>query len=254
MLSASTAGTRAAHCQLPSSVDGLPGRRVTVVAVPAEIAGRTCLSLGDDIWAPDIRESRPCRPLGIRTLGRAAGVDWSYGVYDRAWSIPAAAGAPPDTVQEIEIVLFTSVERERDHSRTSGSRLAPVWHDRFERDVLRSMTPDVVPTVGGGALISLMQCVNGTGGCSHEAMLVRDSQWRPVKLGFLDSLQHQFPGAVRHGFRLDVHTLAADAALYSDTDANCCPSRSAEMTLRLRGDSLTIVTLRLRSTPLPDDE
>lgn len=70
-----------------------------------------------------------------------------------------------------------------------------------------------------------------------------------MHLAFLDSLERRAPGAIRHGFSVDLPSLRAKAAIYSDGDANCCPSRDAEMLLRLRGDSLSIVSLRLRRTP-----
>jgi hypothetical protein len=46
---------------------------------------------------------------------------------------------------------------------------------------------------------------------------------------------------------VDVRTLRASAAVYSPDDANCCPSRVAEMRLQLRADDLEIIELRIRS-------
>jgi hypothetical protein len=46
---------------------------------------------------------------------------------------------------------------------------------------------------------------------------------------------------------VDVRTLRASAAVYSPGDANCCPSRVAEMRLQLRADDLEIIELRIRS-------
>jgi hypothetical protein len=89
--------------------------------------------------------------------------------------------------------------------------------------------------------------VNGTGGCGQSFFTYRDGRWRVVRLSFLDSLNHRFPGAINHGSHVDPRTLRASAAVYSREDANCCASRVAEMRLRLRDDALEIIELRIRS-------
>jgi hypothetical protein len=61
-------------------------------------------------------------------------------------------------------------------------------------------------------------------------------------------LNHEYPGAIAHGYHVDVRTLRANAAVYAASDANCCPSRVAEMRLRLRAGALEIVELRVRPT------
>jgi hypothetical protein len=86
----------------------------------------------------------------------------------------------------------------------------------------------------------------GTGGCSQTFVLRRYGEWSNVRLFFLDSLNRRFPHAINHGYHVDVRTLRGDAAVYAPGDANCCPSRVAEMRLRLRGDALEIVELRVR--------
>ncbi len=197
-----------------------------------------CLALGDDTYASDVREVGVCHAGGVTSLGAAAGRRWAYRLYERRWLLPGSGTTPADTVAETEIVLFA----------TGDSMLVPVWHYRFESDLLRSVTPEVAATADEGALFAVDECVNGTGGCGQAFFAYRAGKWRAIKTAFLDSLNRRYPGAVAHGFHVNVHTLAADAALYSAGDANCCPSRSAEMQLRLRGDALEIVSLRARPT------
>jgi hypothetical protein len=67
-----------------------------------------------------------------------------------------------------------------------------------------------------------------------------------VRLAFLDSLSRRFPDGIRHGFHVDIRTLRGSLGLYSGKDANCCPSRTADFSLRLRGRSLEMVSLELR--------
>jgi hypothetical protein len=159
---------------------------------------------------------------------------WVYGSYQRRWLL-----APDDTVVENELVLFTKPS-------TDASRLRPVWHYRYESDVLRSVTPEIVPTTGGAALLSVDECLNGTGGCSQSFALVGERSTKAVKLAFLDSLNRRFPDGIRHGFHIDVRTLRGSLGLYAGNDANCCPSRIGEFSLRLKGSSLELATLKLR--------
>lgn len=122
----------------------------------------------------------------------------------------------------------------------------PVWQETFEPEYFRSVTPSVTSAQGGGLLLAIQECVNGTGGCEQSFLLDRGSSWRPLKLAFLDSVEHRYPGAVQRKFRVNPRTLTAEVFLYADTDANCCPSRSAVVSLRLRGDTLEAKTIRIK--------
>ena len=123
------------------------------------------------------------------SLGAAAGRRWAYRLYERRW-LPLGSGTTPaDTVAETEIVLFA----------TGDSMLVPVWHYRFESDLLRSVTPEVAATADEGALFAVDECVDGTGGCGQAFFAYRAGKWRAIKTAFLDSLNRRYPGAVAHG-------------------------------------------------------
>jgi hypothetical protein len=147
----------------------------------------------------------------------------------------ARASAARDTITEDEIVLFTE-------SRP-GVRQA-VWHARFESDrygIWRSITPELASASPGTTLLSVMYCVNGTGGCTQEFLLRRGgADWLPVWQVWLDQLPASYFGRIRHGYRIDPRTLRGDAGFYSDGDANCCPSAALKVELTLRGDSLVL--------------
>ena len=220
---------------LTAAAPSFPGTFVHHSLVAADVAQRECLSLGDDMFDASAVAIGACRALGLHDGDRAGGLVWVYGNYQRRWLL-----APSDTVVEGEVVLFT-----RPVSGDS-SRLRSVWHYRYEAAMLRSVTPEVAPVPGGGVLLSIDECVSGTGGCSQSfAVLNRDSP-KVVRLAFLDSLERRFPGAIRHGFHVDLRTLRGSLALYSGNDPNCCPSRIGQFSLRLRGTSLELVTLELR--------
>ena len=127
------------------------------------------------------------------------------------------------------------------------TQLAPVWHYQFLQEDLRSVTVEVVPAGATGALAAVDECVNGTGGCSETFFAYQSGRWRDVRTTFLDSLTRRYPGALQHGFHVDLRTLRGSAALYSAGDANCCPSRVAEMRLALQRDALQIVELKVRA-------
>jgi hypothetical protein len=112
--------------------------------------------------------------------------------------------------------------------------------------MLASVTPDIARVAGGVTLLSVRECVNGTGGCSQSFATLDQGAPKAVKLAFLDSLDRRFPGGIRHGFQVDVRTLRGSLGLYSGNDANCCPSTIGEFSLRLRGNSLEIASLKLR--------
>ena len=214
-----------------------PGDFVRQAPLPRSVAERECLSLGNDLFDKTVAPLGACQALGLHDLNRAGGKMWVFGEYRRSWLL-----APDDTVAETEIVLFT-----RPVSNDADS-LRPIWHYRYEREMLRSVRPQVATVSGGAALLSIDECVNGTGGCSQSFALMGRGSPQVVKLAFLDSLNRRFPDAIRHGFHVDARTLRGSAAVYSGNDANCCPSRMAEFSVRLRGASLELAMLRLRRT------
>lgn len=229
-------GLRVVSGAQTSNVREFPGHLLTRPPVAMASARRGCLELGDDTYAPDVHRVGACKDLGFTSLGVAGGARWYSSLASRRWLLNDPPGSTADTVVESELVLFRAI---------GDTLLSPVWHYRFEPALLRSVTPEVV-TAGGRVLVSVDECVNGTGGCGQSFFTYRGGRWRVVRLSFLDSLVHRFPGAINHGSHVDPRTLRASAAVYSDTDANCCPSRVAEMRLRLRGDALEIIELRVR--------
>jgi hypothetical protein len=209
-----------------------PGAFVRHPGIDASVAERECLSLGNDMYDKSVSAIGACRALGLHEVERAGGVEWVYGTYGRRWLL-----SPTDTAGETEVVLFT---------KRGASRLQPVWHYRYEAEMLRSVVPQVAPVAAGALLLSIEECANGTGGCAQSFALLDHGSQTVVRLTFLDSLNRRFPGGIRHGFQVDVRTLRGSLGLYYDKDANCCPSRIAEFSLRLRGTSLALASLELR--------
>jgi hypothetical protein len=92
-----------------------------------------------------------------------------------------------------------------------------------------------------GVLLTVIACVNGTGGCSQEFLRQHpDGRWGPVWQIWLDQLPKGFAGRLQHGFRIDPQSLKGDAGFYGPRDPNCCPSQSLHFELALSGDSLAL--------------
>lgn len=149
-----------------------------------------------------------------------------------------------DTVTEEEAVLFEA---------PAPGQVRPVWHGRIETGeygVWRSITPEVAPTSQGTTLLSVMTCVNGTGGCSQEFLQRHtDGRWYEVRQEWLDQLPSGSIGRIRHGIRIDPQSLRGEAGFYGGADANCCPSQRLLVDLALRGDYLVLLRQTVVAAP-----
>jgi hypothetical protein len=215
-------------------------------SIPGIQAQRRCLDLpvdppNDRLQGPhgDSLLSARCEVVAFEPGGRATPARWTTSRY-RWISVftpedTAGGSSARDTVAEEEVVLFEAIPAER---------IRPVWHARFETGgyaIWRSITPDVVPTKGGATLLSVMSCVNGTGGCSQEFVQRHsDGRWFPVWQVWLEQLPPGFGNRVRHGFHIDPRTLLGSAGFYGERDPNCCPSQELHVRLAERGDTLLL--------------
>jgi len=196
-------------------------------SIPEAAARAQCLNFPAPP-ADERPESASCEVTDFKSLGGPE-PRWFVANYRRTLVFKT------ETLPEEESVLF---ELDR------PGLLRPVWHVRFDTGpyaVLRSVTPEVASTPQGGLLLSVMSCVNGTGGCSQEFLERRDGRWSDVRQDWLAQLPAGFAGRIRHGFRIDPRTLEGEAGFYADEDPNCCPSQLLLVSLRLAGDVLQLV-------------
>jgi len=215
-------------------------------AVPETLAQHDCLELpvdppNDRLQGPhgDSLISARCDVIAYQVLTSALPARWVAARY-RWTSVftaedTARGPAARDTVAEEEVVLF-------DASHSAQVRAA--WHARFETGpyaTWRSVTPEIAPTAAGTMLLSVMSCVNGTGGCGQEFLHQHpDGRWFRVRQIWLEQLPSGFAGRIRHGVRIGPITLRGEAGFYGDGDPNCCPSQRVIVDLTLRGDSLVL--------------
>jgi hypothetical protein len=224
----------------------MPGLLKGQAAVALSRAQHECLTLPVD--PPDDRLEGPhgdtlvssrCEVIGFADAGVDRPAKWVIARY--SWvsiftAEDAARGKDArDTAKEEEAVLFEVVP---------PGRVRPVWHQRIdsgEHGVWRSVTPEIGATTEGSVLLSVMLCVNGTGGCTQEFLNRHaDGRWVPVPQTWLDQLPQGYAGRIRHGVRIDPMTLHAEAGFYGDADPNCCPSQMLAVDLAVRGDALVL--------------
>jgi hypothetical protein len=223
-------------------------------AVPIARARDKCLVLppvpeGDDIVGPDGMSGSlgRCEVIEFNRLaGPASG--WTVARYRWTSAKPAGDPSPRSLQSDVktaeEVVLFDT---------PAPGKVRPIWHDRFatgEDAVWRSVTLEGAPADGGSTLLSVMYCVNGTGGCGQEFLRRnRNRTWTGIRQVWLDQLPSGFWGRIRHGSRIDPHSLRGEAGFYGDGDPNCCPSQVLSVELALRGDSLVLIHQSVAASP-----
>ena len=258
MLVVAFASAGLAHSQTPDAkkhvlqevgLGALPAQK----AVPIARARDKCLVLppvpeDDDSLSPGGMSGslRRCEVIEFHPLAEVSG--WTVARY--RWTSAKPAGdpsprsAPSDVKTGEEVVLFDAPAPEK---------VRPIWHERFatgEDAVWRSVTLEGAPARGGSTLLSVMRCVNGTGGCTQEFLRRdRNRTWTGIRQTWLDQLPSGFWGRIRHGSRIDPHSLRGEAGFYGDGDPNCCPSQTLLLELALRGGSLDLIHHSVTASP-----
>lgn len=260
MLVVAVASAGLAHSQTPGDANKHVLREVGLGALPAQRAvplsraRDECLVLppvpeGDDSVGPDGMSGSldRCEVVEFHPLADPVS-GWTVARYRWTSAKPAADPSPRSSPSDVrtgeEVVLFDTP--------TLG-KVRPIWHDRFstgEDAVWRSVTPEAAPARGGSTLLSVMYCVNGTGGCGQEFLRRnRNRTWTGIRQAWFDQLPSGFWGRIRHGSRIDPHNLRGEAGFYGDGDPNCCPSETLFVELALRSDSLVLVHHSVAANP-----
>jgi hypothetical protein len=206
-----------------------------------------CLDLSvrpasERILAPhgDVLIEAQCRVIDYDSLPSAQRTLWAVARYE--WTLIFTAES---TVREEEVVLFET---------TGSGRVRPVWHMRFETGpyaIWRSVSPEIAPTAQGTILLSVLRCVNGTGGCA-QVFIQRhpNGNWARVIQDWIKQLPQGLADRIRHGARIDPGSLRGEAGLYAQLDPNCCPSGQLTLRLALQGDRLVLFDYALaKSAP-----
>ena len=196
-------------------------------------------------WHPadGARADVSCRLTETKEL-RRVGVRWRFARYRRRWVLPPSDPRRPRyrPVQDEEVVVLFS-------QPTAGGRLRPEWIASYGPNFIAAVDLLTGPAAGGGVLLSVLECVNGTGGCRQHFMLRRAGRWRPVREPWFRQLPASMQGRFWKGTYVDPVTLRGRGGLYADSDGNCCPSREVVFSVALHGDSLVLRDYRVRPHP-----
>ncbi len=115
--------------------------------------------------------------------------------------------------------------------------------------------PPVLVRLPQGVLLDLPGMMDGTGHFSAETLFVfRDAAWRQVDTdSWLAQMAAKLPKGkeVWKGVYPDWAKMTAQTPLWKPTDGNCCPTAgSASATLKLDGDKIELVSLKVLSKPI----
>jgi hypothetical protein len=239
------------HKRSPLSEVGLGALKVRT-AVPISRAQRKCLALppipgSEDAVGPDrISKFGRCEVIEFHRFAKVP--SWGIARYRRTSSSsaddPSQRSSSTGVTSEEEVVLF---------DMATARKVKPVWHDLFATGpdaIWRSVTLEVAPAGTGATLVSVMYCLNGTGGCGQEFLgLNPDRTLTGIRQDWLDQLPPGFLGRISHGSRIDPTSLRGEAGFYGDRDPNCCPSEVLSVELALRGDALVLLRHSVKASP-----
>jgi len=130
----------------------------------------------------------------------------------------------------------------------AGGRARIVWRDATERTFFFISSAKLVTTPGGKSVLSILYCLNGTGGCAQGMLIWFGGEWR--KLERDDSWQEVYRN-LPEGYRqhkspeIDFSTLTWEQNLAQLDDANCCPSGRIYFQLAILGGKLAVKSYRI---------
>ena len=190
---------------------------------------------------------RRCHEVTMSTLGETADSVWAVVRYrDTVVTLlRTPSGDFPDTIIYDDVILAGR--------RAADPRGVIRWHGRRDRSI-EFLDAALWRSTPHGTFLEIVFCLNGTGGCAMEYLHHRAGRWRPITQPFITQLQGRLPASysLHKGQRVDLATLSGIWPVAQRGDGNCCPSYEISFQLRLRGDSLELLStgpLR-RRTPM----
>jgi hypothetical protein len=130
---------------------------------------------------------------------------------------------------------------------------ARLLFERVEPDIgtLRYDKPEIVQG-SVGTLLYVPIAIDGTGVGNESEYYVREkSEWKSVEAKeWLNELVQRIPPGLKilKGVWPDVHTLRAEAGLYREHDANCCPTGGvAKIQVEIRAERFVIASVSIEN-------
>jgi hypothetical protein len=190
-------------------------------------------------------DSNTCTFTRINTLGRADGRRWIVAKY--LWRQMGTADSikrkyfPAETRDTLDVIHFVVFS-----APPAGNLWRPEWYDWIQPGITRDLIPTLASRPDGSALLGLLYCVSGTGGCWQEFLHRQDGQWFGVETSFLSTLEDAYEGfGFWKGIYLDAQTLRGVVPAYREGECIACASSLVNFNVLLRGHSLELGRHRL---------
>ncbi|HET6232440.1 MAG TPA: hypothetical protein VFE05_20360 [Longimicrobiaceae bacterium] len=154
--------------------------------------------------------SAGCRPVEMADLGMAGGRRWSVGIYQTIIADTFPDPTTKDTViysrQEETLVVYSAAR--------AGGVLRPEWQGVYWPTWFADVIPEIGDAPGGGAMLALTVCWNGTAGCTSQFLKIRRADgWHAVRQQWAAGLPRRLRPFARGAF-VAPKTLTAKTGLW----------------------------------------
>jgi hypothetical protein len=228
-----------------AAADSQPWEKVGTFVEDGELQSVDVLTQGcpappKDLCAynyPVLRET--CKVKETREFGLFGEDQYLAISYLRSRTFDEGEGRNPLTCAADEIVLA---------ALPGGGLARIVWRDATEHTFVFISSVKLYSTPSGQSIISVLYCLNGTGGCAQGMLiwtgeewrkLERDESWTPVYRNLPTGYRpHKSPKINLGNFTWEQH-------LAHQNDANCCPSGRIYFDLAIVDQKLAVKSYKI---------
>lgn len=183
--------------------------------------------------------SETCQVHETRELGRFGADQYLAISYLRAITFDEGEGRDPYICETDEIVLA---------ALPGGGRARIVWRDTSERDLVFIRPVKLYSTPRGQAVLSILYCLNGTGGCAQGLLIWTGERWQRLERdGSWDAVYRDLPAGYRphKSPTIDLGNLTWEQHLAHLDDPNCCPTGRIYFDLAIVDNELAVASYEI---------
>ena len=175
-----------------------------------------------------------CTVKETKELGRFGADQFLAISYLRSITFDEGAERAPYTCTADEIVLA---------ALPGAGRARIVWRDATEREFVFISSTKLYGLPSGERILSILYCMNGTGGCAQGMLIWAGDAWRKLERDeSWDLVYRDLPPGYRlhKSPAIDLGNLTWEQHLAHRNDANCCPSGRIYFDLAIIGGKLAV--------------
>lgn len=183
--------------------------------------------------------SETCEVRATKELGRFGPDQYLAIGYLRAITFDEGDGRDPYICESDEVVLA---------ALPGGGRARIVWHDASERDLVFIRPVTLYSTPAGQAILSILYCLNGTGGCAQGLLIWTGERWQRLERdGSWDAVYRDLPAGYRphKSPTIDLGNLTWEQHLAHLDDPNCCPTGRIYFDLAIVDNELAVASYEI---------